>query len=145
MHFIRQFWLFIALLYLSACSVQPKKLEYGVDTCINCKMTIVDSKHAAQIVTTKGKVYTFDAVECMLQKMAILPEEKIGLVLVCDYLNPGELIRAEDARFFITERVPSPMGANLSAVSDPGAIPGIVQNDEVQILNWEELKSFKLN
>ena len=57
--------LLIALLVFS-CNSSPQPIDYGNDGCHFCKMTIVDKVHAAEIVTKKGKVYKFDATECMV-------------------------------------------------------------------------------
>ena len=51
---------------LSACTPAPKPIEYGSDMCHYCKMTIMDKQHAAELVTDKGKVFPFDAIECMI-------------------------------------------------------------------------------
>ena len=60
-------YIFISLLLLVfSCNVSPKPIDYGSDGCHFCKMTIVDKVHAAEIVTKKGKVYMFDATECMI-------------------------------------------------------------------------------
>ena len=54
------------LLLFAACSPQPRPIEYGTDLCDFCRMTIVDKQHAAELVTDKGRVYKFDAIECMV-------------------------------------------------------------------------------
>ncbi|HEY3387683.1 MAG TPA: hypothetical protein VGK46_14315, partial [Saprospiraceae bacterium] len=49
-----------------ACSQDPEPLRYGKDTCYTCKMTLMDKKFGAELVTAKGKVYKFDDVNCMV-------------------------------------------------------------------------------
>lgn len=46
----------VAIGLLWSCSIAPEPINYGQDGCHFCKMTIVDKVHAAEIVTTKGKV-----------------------------------------------------------------------------------------
>ena len=53
----------LATVLLAACQPSPKPIEYGSDMCDYCKMTIVDQQHAAELVTTKGKAFKFDAIE----------------------------------------------------------------------------------
>lgn len=100
-----------------SCTVKVQPIEYGADDCDFCKMGIVDAKHAAQLVTTKGKNYKFDAIECMLHYLADTthPEKEYQHILVADIRNPGTLIPAEQAHFIISKNIPSPMGAFLSA------------------------------
>ena len=61
--------LFIALFVLNSCSVEPKKINYGQDHCHYCDMTVVDKTHASEYVTKKGRAYTFDAIECLVNDL----------------------------------------------------------------------------
>jgi len=78
-------------------------------------MTIVDQQHAAQYVTKKGKQFKFDAIECMVNELSEKEIETIGILLVSDYKEPGQMTSALDATYLISEEIKSPMGANLSA------------------------------
>ncbi len=107
---------FVALLILfTSCNVGPQAINYGSDGCHFCKMTIVDKVHAAEIVTKKGKVYKFDATECMIHFMNEFNVSEIKLYLSNNYTEPEVLIDATKATFLISENIPSPMGAFLSA------------------------------
>ncbi len=102
---------FILLLVLClSCSIGPKSIDYGHVGCHFCSMTIVDQQHAAQLVTQKGKVFNFDAIECMLNQLKKEDQSEIALFLVNDYEQPGELVDATKATYLISENIPSPMG-----------------------------------
>ena len=45
---------------------KQEEINYGVDACAYCKMNIVDPKFGAELITKKGRVYKFDAIECMV-------------------------------------------------------------------------------
>lgn len=107
--------LLILILGMQSCSISPKPISYGNDVCQYCSMTIVDAQHAAELVTTKGKVFKFDAVECMLNYKLQASDTEMALHVCNDYSDPGELIEAETATFLISEGIPSPMGAFLTA------------------------------
>lgn len=107
--------LLLSLMFITACSVTPKPIDYGKDTCQFCQMTIVDRQHAAEIVTVKGKAYKYDAIECMMNDLSKWNRPEPFIYLVSDYAKPGELIDATNASFIITEEIPSPMGEYLSA------------------------------
>ena len=56
----------VSFLFLISCSTEPEPLVYGTDICHNCKMTLMDNKFGAELVTKKGKVYKFDDMNCFL-------------------------------------------------------------------------------
>jgi len=129
----------ISTLVLSACSSKPKAIEYGSDGCHFCKMTIVDKLHAAEIVTKKGKVYKFDASECMINFLEEFDASTVKLYLSNNYSNPEELIDATQATFLISENVPSPMGAFLSAFKNKEDAIKMQAEKDGDIYTWNEL------
>ena len=54
------------LVLFQQCTQEPEPLVYGKDVCQFCKMTLMDHKFGAELVTNKGKVYKFDDINCML-------------------------------------------------------------------------------
>jgi len=123
---------------LCSCSVRPQEIYYGQDACHFCSMTIVDKQHAAQIVTNKGKVYKFDAVECMVDHLSD-NTTPIAHYLVTDYNQPERLINAKTATFIISPNIPSPMSANLSALSSLEEGQIIKTSKEGDLYSWDEL------
>ncbi|MCB0839439.1 MAG: nitrous oxide reductase accessory protein NosL [Bacteroidetes bacterium] len=131
--------LICALILLIGCQVSPRKIEYGHDACAFCKMTIIDQRHAAQLVTEKGRNYVFDAIECMIRYQKETPQT-YRFQLVSDYLSPGTLIQVEEATFMISNDIPSPMGAFLSAFADTDQLYGLPEAEDGKIYKWTELK-----
>lgn len=131
----------ILLLFLASCAIEPQPINYGQDACHYCKMNIVDSQHAAQFVTEKGKCYKFDAIECMLNQMKEFDEAPIALYLVSDYSNPGELTDATTATYLISDAIPSPMGAFLTAFETQEK--AVLTHEETNglLLGWNKLKA----
>ena len=130
----------ILLLLLSACAIEPQPINYGKDACHYCKMNIVDSQHAAQFVTEKGKCYKFDAIECMLNQTKEFKEAPIALYLITDYAAPGQLTDATAATYLISEAIPSPMGAFLSGFSSKEKAASTHAEVDGQLLDWQQLK-----
>ncbi|MBR9853732.1 MAG: hypothetical protein GYB37_04030 [Algicola sp.] len=122
------------------CSIGPKPIDYGHVGCHYCSMTIVDKQHAAQIVTKKGKVYNFDAVECMMNQLKEFDESEVALFLANDFDQPGELTDATKATYLISENIPSPMGAFLSAFSEEQAAKNTLDANGGELLTWAALK-----
>lgn len=130
----------IVLLLTISCKVEPQPIEYGKDQCSFCKMNVVDKTHAAQYVTSKGKQFKFDAIECMVNDLNENDEEEIAILLVANYGNPGEMIDAKTATYLISEEIKSPMGANLSAFSSKNKAEELQQKHGGDLYTWGTLK-----
>lgn len=133
-------YLIIALLFiLYSCNVSPKPIDYGSDGCHFCKMTIVDKTHAAEVVTKKGKVYKFDATECMINFMDEFDTSEIALYLSNNYTQPEELIDATKSTFLISKNIPSPMGAYLSAFKTKADAEAAQKDKGGDLYTWQTL------
>lgn len=132
----------IGIFLLTSCSVNPKPIQYGVDNCEFCEMTIVDDKFASELVTNKGKVYKFDAIECMIRQMQTNPSQKYKFILIADFNEPGKLIDAKQGFYLISENLPSPMGENLSGFSSKDTIDEHQSIYEGEIYSWSGIKSY---
>lgn len=125
----------------AACSPVPQPVEYGSDLCAHCQMTIVDKPFAAELVTKKGKVFKFDAVECMVNYLAEKDEADFALFLVQDYEQPGEWQDAGQSFYLISEALPSPMGGHLSAYRDEAGAKKMQAEKGGVVYGWEQLKN----
>lgn len=141
---MRIFTLLSFLLLLTACSTTIQDIDYGMDACDFCRMGIVDKSHSAQVVTSKGKNYKFDAIECMILFSNEHKDADYSHVLVAELINPGSLINAKNATFIISKNIPSPMGASLSALKTTEEAEKIIKEQTGELYNWEEINS-KLN
>lgn len=121
------------------CSIEAKPINYGADACDFCKMSIVDQIHGAEIVTDKGKVYKFDAVECMIDYKNEMSKEQPQLFLTNHYNTPKELIPAETSSFLISEKLPSPMGEFITAFKSKSAAEDAQKELDGKIYTWKEL------
>ncbi|MDX1666462.1 MAG: nitrous oxide reductase accessory protein NosL [Saprospiraceae bacterium] len=135
--------IFILFLF-SACSPQPSPIEYGADMCDYCKMTIVDARHAAELVTDKGKVFKFDAIECLLP-FRNESDQSFAFILVNDFAEPGELIDATSSTYLISRAIPSPMGAYLSAFSRSEVAKEIQRDKGGALYDWNGINEKFLN
>ena len=131
----------LSLLLLASCSVEPEPIDFGREQCNHCMMNIVDKAHAAQYVTKKGKQYKFDAVECLINYLSNKDEKEIEQILVADYNNPRKMIEAKNAAYIISENINSPMGANLSAVTNVNDAEKLVEEHGGDVYKWDEIKA----
>ncbi|WP_420321977.1 nitrous oxide reductase accessory protein NosL [Flagellimonas sp.] len=125
--------------FLSSCSAKPQPIVYGTDGCHFCRMTIVDQQHAAQIVTSKGKAFKFDAIECMVNHLKDVDSNSIALYLCNYYTEPGKLIDATEATFLISEGIPSPMGEFLTAFREQTSAESEKNKHGGKLYSWDEL------
>lgn len=139
MQTLKHYYTGILLLLFFGCNVSPKAINYGDDGCHFCKMTIVDKIHAAEIVTKKGKVYKFDATECMINSFEEFNTSEIAHFLSNNYTEPEALIDATKATFLISKNVPSPMGAFLSAFKNKIDAENLQNQKSGTLYSWEEL------
>ena len=129
--------------FLTSCSVEPEPINYGEDQCDFCKMGVVDKAHSAQYVTSKGKQFKFDAIECLIREIDApeINESELAFILVADYSNPGEMIDASSATYIVSKAIKSPMGANLSALSNADDAKALVAEKGGEVYNWEGIKA----
>ena len=129
------------ILALNSCEIKPAPINFGTDSCNFCKMTIVDQQHAAQYVTDKGKQFKFDAVECMLNDLSERGMGNIQLMLVSDYGQPGMMTDAAGATYLISEKIKSPMGANLSSFALNSKAEETLKTHGGELFTWKEMLS----
>jgi copper chaperone NosL len=130
-------------LWLTACEVSPSAIEYDADQCNACKMTISNHRFGSELVTTKGKIYKYDAIECLMPVLKKNGEDHYAYVLVTDCNEPGTLIDARTSTFLVSENLPSPMGGYLSAYSSEAAAAKALATYGGEVFSWDALKNRK--
>lgn len=121
---------------LFGCNIEPQPINYGKDNCQFCKMTIMEPKFAAEIVTKKGKAFKFDDVSCMVKYMKAEDStvETHSHVVVNDY-DTNKFVNVSESSFIYSADFRSPMGGNVAAFSqNPPTAKGTT-------LTWKEVKS----
>jgi copper chaperone NosL len=133
----------ILCLFLVSCKVEPEPLHYGKDGCYACKMTLMDKKFGAEILTTKGKVYKFDDVNCMLNfyNSGEVPPENMQEVLIIDFSQPEKLIDARNALYVKSESIKSPMASNIAAFGSNDDMKKLNADWNGIQLSWGELQT----
>lgn len=127
------------LVFLASCSADPRPIAYGQDGCHHCKMTLMDPKFGAELVTEKGKVFVFDDVNCMLMYMGSVEDETYKHILVTDYLNPGVLLDANFAFYLKSDQFKTPMASQIVAFPDFDILEEYKMKNGGVYLAWGEL------
>jgi copper chaperone NosL len=128
-------------LWIGSCSTEPEPLNYGTDLCHFCKMTLMDKKFGAELVTDKGKVYKFDDLNCFLNFYNSGYEETgdFNHILVIDYSNPGKFIHAKDAFYVRSNEIRSPMDGQVAAFETKEAMDNFKKQWKGIYLAWGEV------
>jgi len=109
----------VLALMLAGCSdPQPRAVIAGVDGCADCLMMVDATGHGSELVTTTGKIYTFDSIECMNNYLFTYDgEEVVHSLWVTDFANPDDLVQAGNAYYLRSGALSSPMGLGITAFS----------------------------
>lgn len=134
--------IFLLIWTLFACKVEPRDIAYGSDMCHHCKMTLMDTKFGAEVLTKKGKIFIFDDVNCLMDFMdsdQIDIETEVEKVLVTDYSNPEKLIDATLAFYLKSEAFKTPMASQIVAFEDYEVLKKFKAEQGGVYLAWGEL------
>jgi copper chaperone NosL len=129
------------MLVAMACSVKPEPIVFGKDNCHLCKMTIMDKRFGAEVVTTKGKIYKFDDVNCMINFLNsnYLEEREVAHKLVVDFSQPEKLIDAPYAFFIKSPEIRSPMASQVASFESDETKNDFNKQWKGIYLTWGEL------
>ena len=128
-------------LTLSSCTVEPEPIRYGEDACHHCKMTLVDKKFGAELVTRKGKIFKFDDVNCMLLffNSQEVSTEEFSHRLVVDFSQPAKLVEADKAFYLKSPMIQSPMLSQVAAFENEQDMKAAKNELRGIYLVWGEL------
>jgi copper chaperone NosL len=133
--------LLVALL-VTGCAVEPQPIHLGSEECSHCRMVISEQRFAAQALTTKGRAFSFDAIECMaewLRAGEAVPVADLHSLWVSDFAGGETWLRADDAVFLRSQQTRSPMGMGLSAHASAEAARRYQAELGGELLSWDEV------
>jgi copper chaperone NosL len=137
--------MFILVLLTTSCSNGPQAINYGVDNCSFCKMTIMDDKFSGQVISKKGKTFLFDDMYCLRSflKNGGVWSNEIEKIYVSDYSKKGTWIDAEKAFLIYSANLKSPMGGNMAAFSTEQERDSANKQINGEVKQWEKINSKK--
>jgi len=130
-----------------ACSTQacggdgPKPINFGQDQCAHCRMTVSDARFGSQLVTTKGRAYVFDDVQCLIAfvKAGTEASEDVAAYYLSDYVNENKLQPVEKLLFLRSESLKSPMRGDIAAFASREDLEKVREVHGGDVLTWEDL------
>jgi copper chaperone NosL len=131
----------LCIFCLSACKPAFEPINYGHDACMHCKMTILDKRYAAEILTKKGRTYKFDDIACLRKyiKEENLTETDL-MIFVADYNNPdNNFLDARAVVYLHSEIFKSPMNGDFAAFSTAQNATPLKDSLHIGLLTWDNL------
>ncbi len=121
----------------------PGTMHYGDDRCDYCKMLVADPAFGSQLVSSTGKVFKFDSIEC-LTAYELVHENEVGEVTrwLADINNPGSFLRGDQAIVVRGERLRSPMGLGLAAVASDQKARDLSAETNGASISWSEVREY---
>ncbi len=132
--------LFVSMTMMS-CDTSPQPILVGTDACNFCKMTISDARFGGEIVTSKGKVYKFDDMHCLVSfyKSPALSAGDNSSIWLLDFSKQGQLIPEKQGLFLKSDSLRSPMGGNVATFSSKESLDSIRNKFAGEVTSWQQL------
>ena len=132
----------VFMMMLMGCQTGPKPINMGKDYCDFCKMTISDNRFGAEIITKKTKIYKFDDAHCIRNFLLEhrVKQEEVAAIYFTDFSSPHQLIPIENAIFFHSEELKSPMNGNIAVFSAEDSLKSVSVKFKGNKISWEEVK-----
>jgi copper chaperone NosL len=125
---------------LAACSTKaPRAIAYDADACEQCHMQVSDPRFGGEVQTRTGKLYVFDALECLLDYQRAKKGD-VGSVWVIDFRSPKTFIVADSAWFVAAPGGRTPMGRGLYATATQTGAEEIRATFGGEIKRWSDLQ-----
>ncbi len=129
--------LVVHLLLLSCGSPTPR-IDFGKAECSHCRMTVVDQRFAAALITKAGRQYVFDGMECMVPFVVggTVTEDQVASWYVCDHAHPGVLLDAASCLYLHGPAFRSPMRGDVAAFATEADRDAAMRRDGGEKLDW---------
>jgi len=133
--------LLISTVVIQSCSRSFEPIDYGKDACGHCRMTIMDDRYAAEMITQKGKVYKFDDILCLIQFDQSQGGAEGSLFYVEDYLKKQTgALDAKRAVFLKSEFFSSPMNGNYAAFASAEEAGRLKDSVGAEMFKWSDIR-----
>lgn len=132
----------LLLALIAACQrTAPVQIHYGSDACDFCRMTIIDPRFAAQLITRTGKAYKFDDPGCLrsFATSGQIADRDIHSAWANDHDTPGLVVNVRSAFFVASEQIKAPMNGGLAAFASCASADTAQKALGGRVEVWDEL------
>ena len=132
-------YILILLLSISCTTKEADPIKLNSDGCDFCKMKIADGKFGSELITTKGRIYKFDDMHCMINYHKENLTTNIQSFYIHDFSQNNILIPAETAFYVKGGEINSPMRGNIIAVKTEEEVKKIASKYKANPTSWSEI------
>ncbi len=139
--------LLVLVLFSAACSApqgdepQPPEIQYGLDECDACGMSIDDARFASATLLMDGAYRKFDDIGDMIVYHMDHPDQQVEAWFVHDH-DSEEWILAEDSFYVVSKEIESPMGHGIFAFETQETAEKFAGGlSSAQVMNFEEVRA----
>ncbi len=129
----------LSLLMFSCTATNPEPLKLNKDNCDFCKMTIADGRFGCELITTKGRIYKFDDLSCLVHYKGENPATSYQSCYINDYLGDNKLINAETAFYLHSQEILTPMSGNYAAFRTKEEANTYATRFATTIIDWIQI------
>ncbi|CAN5799817.1 hypothetical protein BH10BAC2_BH10BAC2_30760 [soil metagenome] len=128
-------------IFFISCNAQPQPINPGKENCDFCKMTIMDTRFATELNTSKGKLFKFDDTHCLIEylRSSKIPKQEIKEIYFVNYLDKDQFIPASSAFLLKSEALHSPMNGNIVAFNDKEGLEKTRLQLSGEVTDWTKL------
>src|SRR5262249_38760744 len=115
--------------------------DEGRPACDYCRMIITERRFGAKLETRDRKLYIFDSTECLAAYFLRTPVDssEVRTVWSVRWDRPQSVVDARKAWYLLSDRLPSPMGMNLSAFRTSAAAEAARKTHPGELLRWGQV------
>lgn len=133
--------LLLLVLLWTGCTPEPEPIDYGEDNCAYCRMTVTDPRYGSELVTSTGKTYMFDSIECLAAYVQENPEVEVHSLWVPNFRDPGTLMKVEEAFLVRSDQLKSPMSLNIAAFPQGASRTAVADSVSGTVMTWNEVQA----
>lgn len=137
---VRNVSMLTLIFYMQSCvPTGPEPIQLYTDTCAFCKMNIADGHFGAELITSKGRVYKFDDISCLLSYKSENNGDNIKAHFVHHWPQENQLIPAENAVYVQSDKLKSPMSGNIAAFKSETEAAEFQSKLQGKTVSWSQL------
>lgn len=126
------------LVVLASCenkTIGPVAIE-GSDMCSFCRMSISETRYAAELIDNDGQAFKFDDIGCLAN--FVKQKGITGATFVMDF-DRHEWLRAENAVYVRSAELKTPMNGGIVAFKDESGANAAVAKYRGSMLRFAEV------
>ena len=119
-------------------AIEPVAIEAN-EMCSFCRMSISETRYAAELIDDAGQVFKFDDIGCMTN---FIKQKRINAPILATFVkdfDSREWVKAENAFYVRSSELKTPMNSGLAAFKNQSSAESAVANYRGKELGFTEV------